>query len=60
MENTPSVTIMRRRAPAARAAAQVGQVGVAVAVAGGLAQAHPVDDGGVVELLGDDGVLGSQ
>jgi hypothetical protein len=36
---------------------EVGHVVVAVAVAPGLAQAHAVDDGGVVELVGDDRVL---
>jgi hypothetical protein len=36
---------------------EVGHVAVAVAVAPGLAEADPVDDRGVVELVADDGVL---
>ena len=36
---------------------QLGHVGVGVAVSLGLAQTHAVDDGGVVEGVGDDGVL---
>ena len=39
---------------------QVGHVGVGVAVALGLAQAHAVDDGGVVEGVRDDGVVGRE
>ena len=39
---------------------QVGHVPVAVAVAGGLAEAYAVDDARVVELVGDDGVLGGE
>ena len=39
---------------------QVGHIVVAVAVAAGLAQAHSVDDAGVVELVGDDRVLLTQ
>ena len=36
---------------------QVFHVGVLVAVALGLAQAHAIDDGGVVERVADDGIL---
>ena len=39
---------------------QVEHIVVAVPVPAGLAQAYPVDDGGVVQLVGDDGVLGAQ
>ena len=36
---------------------QFAHVGIGVAVAHGLAQTHAVDDRGVVERIGDDGVL---
>jgi len=36
---------------------QLGHVVVGVAVAFGFAQAHAIDDGGVVERVGDDGVF---
>ena len=36
---------------------QFGHVGIGVTVAHGLAQTHAVDDRGVVECVGDDGVL---
>ena len=39
---------------------EVGHVVVFVAEALGLAEAHAVDDGGVVELVGNDGVLGAK
>ena len=45
------------RLGALEALLQFGHVGVGVAVAHGLAQTHAVDDGGVVEGVGDDGVL---
>ena len=41
-------------------ALQVLHVGVGVAVALGLAQAHAVDDAGVVERVADDGVVGRE
>ena len=43
-----------------QAALEVCHVGVRVAVADRLAQAHAVDDGGMVERVGDDGVLGRE
>ena len=36
---------------------QIGHVVVRITVAHGLAQAHPVDDAGVVQGIADDGVL---
>ena len=36
---------------------EVGHVVVGVAVAGSLAEAHAVDDGGVVQGVGDDGIF---
>ena len=39
---------------------EVGHVGVGIAVALGLAQAHAVDDGGVVEGIADDGIFGRE
>ena len=39
---------------------EVGHVVVLVAVALRLAEAHAVDDGRVVQLIGDDGVFGAQ
>jgi hypothetical protein len=62
MLKTPSVAIMRKRAPGLgfELGLQVGQVAVLVAVALGLAEPHAVDDAGVVELVADDGVLGAE
>ncbi len=39
---------------------QLGHVVVGVAIALGLAQPHAVDDGGVVEGIGDDGIFGAE
>jgi hypothetical protein len=39
---------------------EVGHVVVLVAEALGLAEAHAIDDGGVVEFVGNDGVLGAE
>ena len=62
MEKTPSVTMTRRRASAAatQLRLEVGHVGVAVAQPAGLAEPDAVDERGVVELVGDDRVLGAE
>ena len=62
MEKTPSVTMTRsaRVRGGAELRLQVGHVGVAVAQPAGLAQPDAVDERGVVELVGDDGVLGAE
>ena len=64
IENTPSLVISLIRQPAAsrrlQLRFQVGHVAVAVAEALGLAQAHAVDDRGVVQGIGDDRVVFAQ
>ena len=62
IEKTPSVAISRNRASRGflELGLQVGHVVVLVAQAPGLAEPDAVDDRGVVELVGDDGVLGAQ
>ena len=59
MLKTPSVAMSRVRASFAAFswASQIVHVGVAVAVALGLAEPDAVDDGGVVEGVADDRVL---
>jgi len=39
---------------------EVGHIVVRVAVASGLAEAHPINDRGVVERIRNNGVLGSE
>ena len=39
---------------------EIGDVGVAVAIAAGFGEADAVDDGGVVEFVADDGVVGGE
>ena len=62
IEKTPSVAISRNRAPAASLSLrlQVGHVVVLVAEPLGLAEPDAVDDAGVVQLVGDDGVFRAQ
>ena len=61
MEKTPSVAISLKRAPSAlclvQPLLQLVHVGVGEAIALGLAEADAVDDGGVVQRIGDDRVL---
>ena len=59
IENTPSVQMMRKRCACAflRHYLQVGHVGIGVTVTYGFAETHAVDDRGVVQGVGDDGVL---
>ena len=42
----------------ARFRLEVGHVPVGVAHSGSLAQAYAVDDAGMIQLVGDDGILG--
>ena len=62
IEKTPSVAISWNRAPAGllQLRLQVGHVVVLVAQPLGLAEPDAVDDRGVVQLVGDDRVLGAQ
>ena len=59
IENTPSVAISRKRASARllQLRLEIGHVVVGVAEALRLAQPDAVDDGGVVQRVGDDRVL---
>ena len=43
-----------------QAAFEVGHVGIGIAIAHGLAKAHTVDDGSVVERVADDGIVGRE
>ena len=62
IEKTPSVAISRNRASRGllELGLQVGHVVVLVAKPLGLAEPDAVDDRGVVQLVGDDRVLGAQ
>ena len=61
IENTPSVAISLKRAPAASRFAElrreVGHVVVAVAKAPRLAEADAVDDARVIQFVADHGIL---
>ena len=62
IENTPSVAISRNRAFVAfrELGLEIGHVVVLVAQALGFAEPDAVDDRGVVQLVGDDRILGAQ